>query len=132
MGVTDKDTVRICRFLYPDSLYGAETPQIAKCLTIQENFRSSPSKGSTGDTPLDRAPVIYKDTFSKSLSPISNLKSIDSIFTTEENQENIRLRRVVPLVERKLANIEYTNRSAYEALAQQIASGLEKISDIPT
>ncbi|KAG2191270.1 hypothetical protein INT47_004031 [Mucor saturninus] len=50
----------------------------------------------------------------------------------EENQESIMLQRVIPLVERKLANIEDSTRSAYEALAQQIASVLEKISDIST
>ena len=42
------------------------------------------------------------------------------------------LQRVIPLVERKLANIEDSTRSAYEALAQQISSVLEKISDIST
>ncbi|KAL0139964.1 transcriptional activator of glycolytic enzymes-domain-containing protein [Mucor lusitanicus] len=39
------------------------------------------------------------------------------------------LQRVIPLVERKLANIEDASRIAYESLSRQIGSIFEKISD---
>lgn len=42
------------------------------------------------------------------------------------------LQRVIPLVERKLTNIEEMNRGAYETLSHQIGSIMEKISDIST
>lgn len=50
----------------------------------------------------------------------------------EDNQENLTLQRVIPLVERKLSNIEDQNRITYEKLAAMITELMKNVSDIST
>ncbi|KAI8875985.1 hypothetical protein K501DRAFT_201452, partial [Backusella circina FSU 941] len=55
---------------------------------------------------------------------------LDTAAQTEENPEDISLRRLVPVIERKMANLEDLNRSAYERLAEMLNTVATNISDL--
>lgn len=63
---------------------------------------------------------------------IYNNRQLEVSSQTEDSQENLVLQRVVPLVERKLANIEEQNRLCYEQLSDLIKQLVLQVSDIST
>ncbi|KAI9487108.1 MAG: hypothetical protein EXX96DRAFT_458729, partial [Benjaminiella poitrasii] len=75
---------------------------------------------------------IWKHKLFTSQKDLEFKSQLETSSQAEESQEDVLIRRVIPIVERRLANIEDQNRQTYEKLAEMLNRLIADVSDIST